>query len=76
MGRRGRTDGPPEDARGAHDLVIVNAVPFVTADGLAQEVLAERATVLAGQDIRGAVADELATLWVVRIQVLGLGFSG
>jgi polysaccharide biosynthesis transport protein len=59
-----------------YDLVIVNAPPFVTADGLALASLADRAVaVLARDETRGAVADPLAALRVARVQLLGLVVS-
>ncbi|HEY5051681.1 MAG TPA: Wzz/FepE/Etk N-terminal domain-containing protein [Acidothermaceae bacterium] len=59
-----------------YDLVIVNAPPFVTADGLALAGLTDRAVaVLARDETRGALADPLATLRVARVQLLGLVVS-
>jgi succinoglycan biosynthesis transport protein ExoP len=59
-----------------YDLVIVNAPPFVTADGLALARLTDRAVaVLARDETRGVLADSLATLRVARVQVLGLVVS-
>ena len=59
-----------------YDLVIVNAPPFVTADGLALASLADRAVaVLARGETRGALGDSLATLRVARVQLLGLVVS-
>jgi len=56
-----------------YDLVIVNAPPFSTADGLAVARLVDRAVaVLAPDETRGVLADSLATLRVARVQVLGL----
>jgi succinoglycan biosynthesis transport protein ExoP len=56
-----------------YDVVIVNAPPFVTADGLALARLADRAVVvLAPQETHGALGDSLATLRVARVQLLGL----
>jgi polysaccharide biosynthesis transport protein len=59
-----------------YDLVIVNAPPFGTADGLALAHLTDRAVaVLARDETRGVLADSLATLRVARVQVLGLVVS-
>ena len=59
-----------------YDLVIVNAPPFVTADGLALARLADRAVVvLARQETHGVLGDSLASLRVARVQVLGLVVS-
>ena len=59
-----------------YDLVIVNAPPFATADGLALAGLTDRAVaVLAREETRGAVADSLATLRVARVQLLGMVVS-
>jgi succinoglycan biosynthesis transport protein ExoP len=56
-----------------YDVVIVNAPPFVTADGLALARFADRAVVvLAPQETHGAFGDSLATLRVARVQLLGL----
>ncbi len=59
-----------------YDLVIVNAPPFATADGLAMARLTDRAVVvLAKQETRGVLSDSLATLRVARVQVLGMVVS-
>jgi Mrp family chromosome partitioning ATPase len=59
-----------------YDLVIVNAPPFVTADGLALASFADRAVaVLARDETRGVLGDSLATLRVARVQLLGLVVS-
>lgn len=59
-----------------YDLVIVNAPPFVTADGVALARLTDCAVaVLARNETRGVVADSLATLRVARVQMLGLVVS-
>ncbi len=59
-----------------YDLVIVNAPPFATADGLALARLTDRAVaVLEPDETRGAVADSLATLRVARVQLLGMVVS-
>jgi succinoglycan biosynthesis transport protein ExoP len=59
-----------------YDLVIVNAPPFVTTDGLALARLADRAVVvLASQETHGVLGDSLATLRVARVNVLGLVVS-
>ena len=59
-----------------YDLVIVNAPPFVTADGLALASFADRAVaVLARKETRGALGDSLATLRLARVQLLGLVVS-
>ena len=59
-----------------YDLVIVNAPPFVTADGLALASFADRAVaVLARDETRGGFGDSLASLRVARVQLLGLVVS-
>jgi capsular polysaccharide biosynthesis protein len=59
-----------------YDMVIVNAPPFVTADGLALARFADRAVVvLASPETHGALGDSLATLRVARVQLLGLVVS-
>ena len=59
-----------------YDLVIVNAPPFVTADGLALASFADRAVaVLARDETRGVLGDSLATLRVARVHVMGLVVS-
>jgi succinoglycan biosynthesis transport protein ExoP len=59
-----------------YDLVIVNAPPFVTADGLALASFADRAVaVLARDETRGMLGDSLASLRVARVQLLGLVLS-
>jgi tyrosine-protein kinase len=59
-----------------YDLVIVNAPPFATADGLALARLGDRAVaVLASDETRGVLADSLATLRVARVQLMGLVVS-
>ena len=59
-----------------YDLVIVNAPPFVTADGLALASFADRAVaVLARDETRGVLGDSLASLRLARVQLLGLVVS-
>ncbi|HEY3925028.1 MAG TPA: Wzz/FepE/Etk N-terminal domain-containing protein [Acidothermaceae bacterium] len=59
-----------------YDLVIVNAPPFATADGLAMASLTDRAVVvLTKLETRGVLSDSLATLRVARVQVLGMVVS-
>ena len=64
------------EASERYDLVIVNAPPFVTSDGLALARMTDRAVaVLARGETRGSLADSLATLRVARVQLLGMVVS-
>jgi capsular polysaccharide biosynthesis protein len=65
-----------DQASELYDLVIVNAPPFVTADGLVVARLTDRTVaVLARSETRGALADSLATLRVARVHMLGMVVS-